>query len=163
MKSAYIWNCFIWAKTKTHKFLSRINNQLHVYVIIILTGFHIGQYLYILALSSPSPQTLDLTHFVIVINSGVCNTPTAGEHVQIEVIQTTRDYTGQFSLYIHIHTKRNYRTAGIFQRFWFGKCTGNRQIKTSPILSVALSRNAHTFVSPNLKFAKMFWWVIRQN
>ena len=30
----------------------------------------------------------------------------------------------------------------------FGEFAGNRQIKTSPILSVTLLRNAHTFVSP---------------
>ena len=38
---------------------------------------------------------------------------------------------------------------------------GNRQIKTSPILStcvcVALLCNAHAFVLANLKFANMFW------
>ena len=50
--------------------------------------------------------------------------------------------------------------------WWFSEFVGNRQIKTSPIFKcarVALLRNAYVFVSPNLKFANMFWWVIHQN
>ena len=44
-------------------------------------------------------------------------------------------------------------------KIWqFGEFVGkNCQIKTSPITHVTLSRNAHVFVSPNLKFANMFW------
>ena len=56
------------------------------------------------------------------------------------------------NLDIHVYTCI-YRIAGKFGKF--GEFAGNRQIKTSPILSVALLRNAHAFISPNFKFAKI--------